>query len=117
MDQRGRFIAAQQDQLRHLREATADRPAHARYLAALEQVSADRIDDVEPGAGVSARIAQALRDDVAWCRMVPPARGGFTSPFPGSYAALRLRAARAVAERARTTKEAGTLSGLLRLRD
>ncbi|MGO1050755.1 hypothetical protein [Crossiella sp. CA198] len=106
------FVAGQAKLLDRLREETADRKAHARYLDRLIRVPFDQIDYVEPDAGVADRVAIALRDDVHWCRAEPPPPGWFCSEFPGAYAELRLKAARAAVKRERA---AGDLGSLLRL--
>lgn len=96
-----RFQRAQGEQLAALRAATADRPEHAEYLEALIEQG----PGVEPWTGVSRAVADALDDDLSWCTQNVPVGQGFPSGFPGRYASLRLRHARAAGRRAATIEQ------------
>lgn len=112
-----RLRAAQSERLAALTERTADRVPHRRYLEwLLEAEDLDQRHNVALPSGVSHRVADALMDDVYWCRMPLP-DSGHLPPYPDAYGRYRLATARAAgarkqAEEARG-RQPGTLSDLL----
>lgn len=94
---------AQGESLTALKAAVVDRPPHARYLAQLLDAPADRIDHVPVPADVSKRVAEALCDDVHWCRMPLRTRDShprtIVSAYPRAYLRLRETAVRQAAVR------------------
>lgn len=86
----------QRDRLARLREATADKPAHAEFLAVLEDAAPGEIlDDIELPRGVSRRAADALIEDFEWITAPEPEPGMYVAQYPGAYRALRFMQARA----------------------
>jgi hypothetical protein len=102
-----------------LKEAAADKPAHALYLDALLSVRLDTLDDVTVPRGVSPRVADALLADVEWIRAEDPAPGVHQSGYPNAYRGLRAlnqrRGAQAAAvQKSRRDGTAPALRTLLR---
>lgn len=97
-----RLQAAQQERRAALLALAADRPSHLAFLRAL-LAEADPVArfDLPAPRGVSARVAEALLDDVDWI-MAPAPERGFLYSYPGSYAARRRTDARATDARSRT---------------
>lgn len=107
------LLAAQAARVEDLRALTADRPAHAAYLAALlEAGTFEACARVNAPRGVSRQVEEALFCDAVWCLAAPPAPGRHVSGYPGEYAALRLRQRRAAAAR---QARSSALHALLRL--
>jgi len=95
---------AQEQRLRDLEERTADRPAHAAFLAALRAGPNDHsMDDLPLPRGVSSRVALALIEDLSWCRHEPTG-DGYPQAYPGAYNTLRVDNARAAAARTASTR-------------
>lgn len=116
------FHAAQAEHLTRLKARTTDRPDHARFLRALLAAEPGKLDDVARSPRVSRRVADALTDDVHWCRRPAPPQGCTISPYPGAYNRLRVEQARAAHDRAAARREQAnantappTLRGLLTL--
>lgn len=109
---------AQAAYLRDLAERVADRPPHKTYLDSLLATTDDNaLYDIPLPRKVSRRVADALVEDVAWCRTSLPEIGQM-SPYPAAYKSLRIDDARAAAERGRSRTRAqqhGELSDLLAL--
>lgn len=103
----------QRDRLAQLREATSDKPAHARFLAELEDAAPGEIlDDIELPRGVSRRAADALIEDFEWITAPEPEPGMRSSQYPNAYRALRLTQARAAAQAQATREANSTWAGL-----
>lgn len=106
---------AQEARKEALLELAADRPAHLHFIQSLLMaLDDDDVMDVVPPKGVSARVAEAILDDVFWIRQPPPPPGSFIAQYPNSYANRRGTDARAAHERERA-RERGGLGSLLGL--
>lgn len=120
-DDATRFRNAQALLLAKLKARTTDRPDHARFLRALLDAEPGKLDEVTRPARVSRRVADALTDDVHWCRRPAPPEGHMISPFPAAYNQLRVDQARTAHDRAARREQAKadtappTLRGLLTL--
>jgi len=90
---------AQARNLTKLKALVMDRAPHGRYLALLLAAPVDRIDHVDVPPDVSRRVAEALRDDVFWCRRLAARHGELVSHFPDAYHRLRDENARLAAAR------------------
>lgn len=107
-----RFRAAQGNRLAALREATKDKPAHAEFLADLEDAAPGEIlEDLRPPRGVSRAVANALIDDYRWTIAAPPEPGMSVNQYPDAYKALRLRQARAASKGQQTRAANSTWAG------
>lgn len=114
-----RLHKAQGTLVEALKEAAADKPAHALFLDALLQIPVDTFDDLARPTGVSDRVAKALIADVEWIRADDPQPGWLTSPYPNAYRVLRAQHLRhgaraATAQKARRDGTAPALRTLLR---
>ena len=121
-DDATRFRHAQAEHLTRLKARTTDRPDHARFLRLLLDAEPGKLDEVTRPARVSRRVAEALTDDVHWCRRPAPPEGSMISPYPGAYNRLRVDQARTAHDRAAARREQATtdtapptLRGLLTL--
>lgn len=107
-----RFRTAQGNRLATLRESTKDKPAHAGFLAILEDAAPGEVfEDLPLPRGVSRAAADALIDDYRWTIAAPPEPGMSVNRYPDAYASLRLRQARAAAQRAQTRAANDTWAG------
>lgn len=104
-DDTTRFHTAQTEHLARLKARTTDRPHHARFLRLLLAAEPDKLDDIPRPARVSRPVADALTDDVHWCRRPAPPEGCTISPYPGAYNRLRVQQARAAHDRAAARRE------------
>jgi hypothetical protein len=112
MNESDRLALAQQARLAELRAQAEDKPAHAEFLAVLEDAAPGEIlEDLRPARGVSRRVADALIDDIGWIRQPVPEQGMRVAAYPGAYAALRLKDARAAAARQATREHNATWAG------
>lgn len=112
MSDNERFKAGQDNLLAALRKATQDKPAHAEFLADLEDAAPGEIlEDLRLPQGVSRAVADALIADYRWTIAAPPEPGWSINQYPDAYASLRLRQARANAQRARTRAANDTWAG------
>lgn len=98
-----------------LLERAADRPAHLRYVESLLGVADDDMIDVALPKGVSARVAEAILDDLFWIRQPPPPPGHFIAQYPNAYSKRRTTDARATHQREQTRQRGGGLGSLLGL--
>lgn len=109
---------AQAQHLARLKALVMDRKPHARYLATLLAAPVDGLDQVDVPRDVSRAVAEALRDDVFWCRRVHPGLRPkeLVAQFPDAYHRLRNKNAhRAAARRADRANGPASLRALLRL--
>lgn len=117
-DDRQHFAATQARLLADLQQETADRPAHARYLAALLAADTDdytTLVNLTVPPGVSQTVAEALIDDLTWCLAEPPPPGSYCSPYANAYSKHRVDAARRASKRKQTeAQRVAPLADLLR---
>lgn len=109
------------ERLRDLRTRTADRPAHARYLEALEGAAQPLLDDGKYAAalastddvpipkGVSGRVAEAIQEDYdAILSWLDPANADKNmAQYPNAYSTRRGIDGRAAGERAYRAGQGG----------
>lgn len=101
-----KYADAAADYLVKLQAATADRPAHAKYLTDLMAAmnAGKDLVDVPVQPGVSSRVVDALLDDMFWiesARGVEDSSKGM-SVYPHAYRDRRHTDARAASQRQRT---------------
>lgn len=111
MTTRATHETLQQQHTTELRKSTQDRPAHAAYLDTLLSLRpGDDPHQVPVPEDVSARYAQAILDDVDWCRTPLP---NPAHPYPDAYATLRRRDKAAATRRAQNQRNRLGLADLL----
>lgn len=107
-----RFEQAQRDRLAQLREACADKPAHAEFLEILIDAAPGEVfEDLPLPRGVARRVADALITDIEWINQLIPPAGAQVSPFPCGYARLRAQQGITAARGARTRAANNTWAG------
>lgn len=106
------FEQAQRKRLSQLRDYVADKPAHAEFLAILEDAAPGEVlDDLPLPKGVVHRVADALIADYEWITRPAPPQGMQASPFPCAYFRLRAKQDITTARRASTRQINATWAG------
>lgn len=104
------MTGSQGDHLTRLRDAVADRPQHAEFLAIVEDaLPGQPLEDLAP-TGMARNAVEAIVADFEWITAPAPAPGTYTGGYPGAYAALRLKQARSAAQVKRTREHNDTWS-------